>query len=262
MAEYKNAIVSYIDFLGFENLIEQKTPDEIIEILNLMKERGSFASFVHNTTIEFSGPITSVATFSDHIIRQTQYEPIGLEAALGTEMPLLARMQFDLLTRMRDPLLIRGAISKGRSHVTRDFTFGPAMVKSYKLERIAQFSRIIIDFGLIGELLQQDRPGWDYILRRGDDGVFFIDYLNSVIKDTSYAPLSIRGRDNILAAHRGAVDYKLAELLPQKDEGLKQKALWLARYHNSVIERFIKEKPEDEAMLKPLMVGERKMLPT
>jgi hypothetical protein len=226
-----------------------------------MKKRGSFTSHVHNRSVNFSGTITSIATFSDHIIRQIEYEPIGLATALGIEMPVLTRMQFELLTQMREPLLVRGAISKGRSHVTSDYVFGPAMAKSYQLEQVAQFSRIIIDFELIGELLKEDRPGWQHTLRRGDDGMFFIDYLTSIIKHPDFAPTYLKDRNEILAAHRGAVDFKLAELLPQKDESLKQKALWLAGDHNSVIAGRIKDKPEDEAELKPFLVDEKRMLP-
>lgn len=122
MAQYKNALVSYLDFLGFRRLIGEKTQDEIIEILTLLKETGNFLSYVHDGP-KFSGVITSVATFSDYIIRQIEYERIGLDTALGTEMPMLARMQFELLTRMRQPLTNRIDL------LTLQFEFKPSREK-------------------------------------------------------------------------------------------------------------------------------------
>lgn len=260
MPEYKTVLVTYLDILGFRELVEQhkRTPDEILSVLQLMKTMGG----VNFGTLNADGTtnlVTASHAFSDLIIRQVECNENNCVSRLGSEMAILARIQFELLTTRRT-ILIRGGVSKGSFHMDQGFVFGPAMVKSYELERLAVFPRIIIDRDLIREFAAQTLPGWKYILRRGEDGVFFIDYLNAIIRNETFTPTTFNDKNKTLSAHKDAVLEKLLEVSSKK-ESVRQKVLWLAQYHNSVIERLIVEKLEGGAdQFTPHLIAEEKLI--
>jgi hypothetical protein len=259
MAEYKDALVTYLDILGFRELVEQneRTPDEILDLLKLMKTKAEaqYGTLKKDGTIKI---VTASHAFSDLIIREVEFDQANCASRLGSEMAVLAKIQFELLTTRRRTL-IRGGISKGRFHMDKGFVFGPAMVKSYELERLAIFSRILIDRDLVRELSAHAQPGWKYILRRGEDGVFFINYLNAVLRNETFTPTPIEGRNAKLAAHKDATEKKLGELWDKK-ESIRQKGLWLAQYHNSVIEQLMKEDAEETDELKSFVIAEEKFV--
>lgn len=236
MAEYKSAIVSYLDILGFRKFVEndKTTPDEILSLLQLTKG----VTGIKAVTFTEHGEMlthTATQTFSDLVIRQVEYDDTNFVNRLSHEMDTLANIQFQLLIS-KGRTLIRGGMSKGRCYVDNDFVFGPAMVRSYELEQSAVFPRIIIDRKLIRELSDGIREAFQSMIRQGEDGIFFIDYLNMVVRYQSIPPNNIDGGYEMLVQHKAATEYKLKELSDEKDP-VRQKAVWLAKYHNSVIER-------------------------
>jgi hypothetical protein len=262
MAEYKNALVTYLDIVGFEELLNKREPDEILYLLKLMKQKGDAAYGLIDSENKFKCIAFSEA-FSDHVIRQIEFDEAGIDVAFGYEIPTIGRIQFDLLTNSMDSTLVRGGVSKGLSFMDDEgFVFGPAMVQAYKLEQIAKHPRIVIDRSLLQELLKKDRPGWDYMLKRGEDGVYFVDYLGVMIRDTTAASAPFRNteRTRILNLHKSAAEEKLAELLAEKEESRKQKGLWLAHYHNDVVKRLMEKDQASADELKSFLIAEAKFI--
>jgi hypothetical protein len=250
MPKYRQALVTYIDFLGFKNLLDSKTPNQIIEILSSLKRAISEGRYITGT-----GPRTSIATFSDHVVRESKCDPTDVESlrrVLDDEMTAIGHMQYELLD-YENPLLIRGGISLGLSYVTNKFAFGPAMVKAYQLEQIARFPRIVVDPDVIAAISKKTEDGGDYALerqyqlRQDRDGMFIVDYLNIVLTEQQMVPINIRGRKDVfLDMHKVAITRKLSELLAKADENLRQKGLWLMRYHNAVIQSILTKRPWEE----------------
>jgi hypothetical protein len=202
---------------------------------------------------------TATHAFSDLVIRQVEFEEDNFMSRLGAEMSLLARIQFDLLTTRRCTL-IRGGISRGSFHLSDGFVFGPAMVRSYELEGLAVFPRIIIDRELIQRMSPENRAVWDYLIACGDDGLFFIDYLNTVLKRSFRPPNeAFKNKQDYLFAHKEAAEKKLEELSKEK-ESVRQKSLWLARYHNRVVEQVIRNDEKMSDVFSQLLIAQERLI--
>jgi len=262
MSDYKDVLVTYLDILGFRQLIEKyhRTPDEILDLLKLMKEKADVRGIsISIGNVSSQKVFTATHAFSDLVIRQVEFEEDNFLSRLGAEMTLLARIQFELLTT-RQCTLIRGGISRGNFHLSNEFVFGPAMVRSYELEGLAVFPRIIIDRDLIQRMSPENRDVWDYLIGCGDDGLFFIDYLNTVMKRSLRPPNeAFKRKEEFLFAHKEAAEKKLEELSKEK-EGIRQKGLWLARYHNRVVEQAIRNDEKMIDVFSQLLITKEKLI--
>lgn len=262
MAEYKEVLVTYLDILGFRELVEKhhRTPDEILDLLKLMKEKADVQGIAISVGDVSSKKIfTATHAFSDLVIRQVEFEDENFISRLGTEMSILARIQFDLLTTKRCTL-IRGGISRGKFHLSNDFVFGPAMVRSYELEGLAVFPRIVIDRDLLRRMSPENRTIWDYLITCGDDGIFFIDYLNAVMRRFLRPPNeAFKDKAEFILAHKEATEKKLEELSDTK-ESIRQKSLWLARYHNRVVEQAMAKDEEKKDAFSQLLIASDKLI--
>ena len=234
---YKNSIVTFIDILGFKNIVETRSYDEISILLNVLNDFGSSGSD------NYDDSEATLISFSDSIIRIRNLEteqnlgfPIG---HLFWEVNSLVHIQMNLAN---NGVLIRGGVSIGDVSASENRVFGPAFVKAYELEsQFAHSPRIIVAPELVNSIdtnflvrnenhtADEEREYLRQILRKGDDGIFFVDYL--------------------LAAEHEADDPSQYALFLERhkklivDEGMKHsslsnissKYLWLGNYHNSIV---------------------------
>lgn len=133
------------------------------------------------------------------------------------------------------------------------YAFGPGLVRSHHLaERVAIFPRIIIDPKIIALQQPNDFPLHGTYIERGDDGAYFLDYLTiGYLFQINLFPKYKDNKRMVLAKHKQRVEEKLVEL--KKGERERQKALWLAIYHNAAVRRLFRRKrgPTMEAYLIP-----------
>lgn len=193
MASYELAIVTFLDILGFSDLV-MKSEAEIIN--SKLKAVEYFASPSlkppPDDPDEAYAPL--VHQFSDAIVRVRRVQtkcnkqrPIGL---VFQELLDLVHAQGELI---REGVLLRGGVTYGRIHTSNDRTFGPALVTAYELEsKFALYPRIVVDPDLLAEFrnnqllkaahhtLEQEESYLRNLLRRGDDGMWFIDYIRAV----------------------------------------------------------------------------------
>lgn len=248
--EYSRTLVSYIDILGFAGLIEKsrEDPSQIAELQDLvvaMKTIASQGGRVHRGADDQIERIFDSFNFSDLIVRSTRLvDHASVGAIVDWELFYLAEHQFFFASQ---GVLMRGGISMGSLFVgaEKNIVFGPALVKSYKLEsEYAIFPRIVIDRDLIADA---ESHGYiehfrDYI-QRGEDGAYFIDYLFGVsLTDFMFSDAS-KAEANI-EAHRRMIESVIAGDMKQRDERIKQKYLWLALYHNSAVKRLVKRRED------------------
>jgi hypothetical protein len=200
---YQKAFVTFIDILGFRQIVCEKLSSEINSILDLM-------NFVVNLPQRRSPPyddtkyLPMVLQFSDSIIRIQPVDEIDIETFIYEEICSLIIAQGNLVCK---GFLVRGALTYGDICVHKNRILGPAFNKAYFLESsIAIYPRIIVD-----ELLCKMNGE---TLKRDFDGQWYIDYLPHLYD--AERDSNITGID-VLLAHRDSL-IQLVETAKEKND--------------------------------------------
>lgn len=143
--EYSKYIVTFIDVMGFKNLVEKRfegDPKPIQKILKTISETNSIC----NKRFTSGGLKKEVKThiFSDSIIRRIRIENKPdkfIVESLDLELFQLALMQIALLD---EGVFIRGCINIGPMYARQDVFFGPAFHEAYKFESKEAVNPIIV----------------------------------------------------------------------------------------------------------------------
>lgn len=240
MLNYQQAIISYVDLLGFQAMVTgkyKKTVGEISEILDnfflINYDLGDHFSQL-NDTLSFS-------SFSDCIVRARKL--ISIDDNYRTAMCYMTELYSISLVQnhlVRKDIFIRGGLTFGEIRTEDNKIFGPGMVHAYLLEsQYAIYPRILIS----SEVMQMLSNNPDCIAReviddcidQDFDGRYFIDYLKNIII-VAYQNEEING-DNLkrdLSDHRDA----LVRFAKQHSDEFKKptdKIMWLIKYHNRTI---------------------------
>jgi hypothetical protein len=262
MAEYQKTLLVYLDIMGFKKMIEESQNDStkvdvIIDMLKKVKAQ---------TDISFKRPITSRVSvdameprnFSDLVLRITALGegPIQFRTAIMNECAILAAIQSELF--LSSGILLRGGMCIDDLYHENEIVFGPALVKTYELEtNVAVFPRIVVDAKscLLHGTDENTSPQFYLYVRRGDDGAYFIDYLYHSYINMFVMSQYKSDEKRFLSQHKMQVESKLEEYAT-KDYRIKQKGLWLALYHNSVIKRLAEEYPDKKDLFPDLLISD------
>lgn len=260
--EYRDALITYLDILGFGDMVQKSDSDpsqaEVIRnLLSSLQEGTNWGSSERSERDETGQKIQLffADNFSDTIIRTTfigRTDP--LHEYIRSEIWRLAKCQYEQLSKKG--ILLRGGIARGKlyRHPEGKFIFGPALVRAYHLaEHVAIYPRIVVDHDLV-EILERHKEYWPG--RWADDGVWFVDYLHDMRDGFAYAVSVVEKR--AFFEHKILAERKLEELGKRGDH-LRQKALWLALYHNTTILRILSNDPVDDGF-ESLMIEKEKML--
>ena len=180
--------------------------------------------------------------FSDSVVRVRPYDTEYNDGSLFHEILDLIHVQIELANR---GIFVRGGLTVGDMYQDRDILFGPAMVRAYDLETsFANYPRIVIDPEVFaafvsdkrlrsdGHDLKQETKYVRSMLRQGDDGLYFIDFLGAS-RDEMDEP---EGFPDLLAKMKSMI-------VGNANAGkgnlrIVQKYLWLARYLNIVASEY------------------------
>lgn len=177
METYKECYIAYLDILGFKNIISNFLCDEVFEIFtkNLKKPMDGFSKngkqVINMNDIRIKVMSDSVCFYVDAEIKNAL---VGLIATcLYFQVGLLRREQ---------PILLRGAITKGNLYSDENVIFGPGYVSAYLMEENnAKYPRIIMTKSLIDEAaILTEEEFMDYIPRCvfcDFDELYTVDYL-------------------------------------------------------------------------------------
>lgn len=240
MADYRLAIVTIIDIMGFEAKVRSQTPVEDVWQLidNLHKDAGPSLKSMPEYESEH-------LQFSDHIVRITPLDsPGNKEFKIGI---LFAELNDLALLQMRaaaNGLLVRGATTLGKVDFdySRGIVFGPAYLNVARLEHIyAEFPRILVTDELIqaigveprlmteGRLDPHELKIIASLLRKDTDGRIMVDYISMYYTDCDnleealYAVTTFR---DLIATHQKHVS-----------ASVRSKFVYLAAYHNSSLNK-------------------------
>ena len=246
--QYSPHLITYIDILGFRELVEEKSPNFISKAIRRVIETTAPDSETLKKNRE------NYISFSDLIVHTTPILPpsdrTGVpEGIVFLEIHNLALAQAALID---EGLLLRGAMTIGMLERTYGVLFGPGIISAYELEREhAQFPRIVVDSALI-ELLKTSpmlmahpyEEEMEYIskfVKRDDDGVIFIDYLGGVQDETDdYV--------GVLQIHKQFVETNIVKF--KENKRVLSKYRWLKKYHNTVVQARLKPKVHADLLVR------------
>jgi hypothetical protein len=234
IVKYKVAIVSYLDILGFKNIVGTRSAGEISRIIRVFKEATQPDRFIPKPRLVTN---EDFANFSDLMIISTPLEnrsapPRGL---LFSHLLHLVRAQ-TILT-CDEHIVIRGGVTIGKIVRSWGQLYGPAIVRAYDLEsEVAKNPRIVVGREVLKEI--RSNPGlWvhdletDYqavrgLLRQDSDREYFVDYLRVIFNELDNPETEY---PQILDGHRALIDERLRQYAG--NEKILGKYQWLDRYH-------------------------------
>jgi len=243
---YEPCIVSFIDVLGFRNLLETRHAHDIRDVLLQLRE---FTAPVEELPIRRvkEARLLSRAfadSVSDAVVRVRVFDTQYNDGAFFHELLDLLHAQVECIGH---GVVIRAGVAIGNAHVGLDGkgpVFGPAMVRAYEIETDeAVHPRIVVDEAAYQSFLDDARlrkPDHDLeeelryvdrLLRVDADGKRFIDYLGASESEFD----DPAGYFVFLEKHAGLVRGKLATTTG----GVRRKFEWLAAYHNSVVDEIV-----------------------
>jgi len=225
-AEYSKHVVTFLDIMGFREIVARQDVHAITRTLNLIQQKAAAAAAA-------SAEATKIISFSDSIIRArpASEDPV---TALLFEVGELATAQWDL---MGSGILVRGGITIGDVLVAPGRAFGPAFVRAYELEASwARSPRVVFDPAAVSQVRDQAKLG-NYAARRklilavrknlklDQDGIWFIDYIAN-----AYRRLESSEHRRKMMKHREIIIASANELQPHSP--VIAKYLWLIHYFN------------------------------
>lgn len=235
---YREAVITFVDILGFKNLINTSTYETVATKLATVRrlsglDESEDGEGLEPKTIQFSDSIIRIRPLDSAANKEMRY---GL---MFYEMLDLVHMQGELINH---GICVRGGVSLGEVHFDNQTLFGPGFVRAYELESIyANYPRIVIDPLLIDRVRKDQRLAsaqntlkqeFSYIrksLRKDSDGIHFIDYLRSFlaeIDDPDNIPMFLAKHKDIIVQNAGNADQL---------SSVAAKYLWMASYHNKLI---------------------------
>lgn len=235
---YQKAIVTFIDILGFRDIVSK---DDAPAILDKIKSIQHYAAPPKpKLKIDDLGTVPTTIQFSDSIIRVRLTDSgINSQYPFGTLFFELLELVHAQAALIEEGVLIRGGVAYGDVYIKDHVIFGPAFVQAYDLEsKFANSPRIAISPDLIKELksnhhlkakhhdLTEEIGYINSLLKRGDDGIWFIDYcgaIKSELDTPEEYPLFLEKHKDLIVQNANRFD---------KFTTTTTKYLWLARYHN------------------------------
>jgi hypothetical protein len=239
---YRPAVVTFLDILGFRQRVASSQDGTAIR--RILSRLRSFADVNDPDEALEAGhgfEVTHAIAFSDSVVRIRFFDTEYSAGALYHEVLSLLHVQAEM---MADDVLVRGGVTVGDVYLEGDMAFGPGFNRAYDLEsQFANVPRIVIGPEAFVALRQDPRlvavdhtPEEDIaylrrLLKRGDDGFWFIDYLQAMRSELDHPEV----HPDLVAQHRALIIGGAASA-PAHSRVL-QKYLWLAHYLNDAVER-------------------------
>lgn len=231
---YEPMLVSYVDILGFADLIRTRSAGEISRILRVFNEATAPPKFRHDIP---EMPREEHVSFSDLNMTVTPLRRRGNQGIVFFQFLRLVHAQILLL--IEEGVLIRGGIAVGPATRSYRKYFGPAVLQSYALEQKKPgHPRILVGAGVLDEvarnplLWMHDRDDELNAVRgflaQDESGDTFIDYLRVAIGE-------VENGNFVLEQHDKLIRTRLAEFAG--NDRIRAKYEWLRHYHDRTIKQ-------------------------
>ena len=250
MAAYRTALISFIDILGFRQIVASRKHDEISAALRTMRRFSEGDESGENFSarvIQFSDSIIRIRPLDSKTNEEARY------GALFHELLDIGMMQGDLAN---ENIYIRGGITIGEVSYESKTIFGPGFIRAYDLEsKIANYPRIVVDRKILDAMKSDPRlysfhndleDDIGYISRqmqRGSDGIHYVDYLRVTINNMDDQHI---GGHSFLKQHKANILRNIKSVVEL--DGESGKYLWAAMYHNQFLDTEIRKNKETEEL--------------
>lgn len=141
--QYTECYIAFLDMLGFKKMIEKKGAEEILSIFERIDKP-------YKSILELGGRGLISAETVDALKIKVMSDSICFYIDASKQNALLhilvscAAFQYNLLD-LSEPILLRGAIVRGKLYAENDILFGPGLTQAYLMEEYnAKYPRIII----------------------------------------------------------------------------------------------------------------------
>lgn len=213
-AIYENKIVTWLDILGFTNVIS--------ETCKTLENGGRHAvNSVKEVFDEINQIITdyfdAAAIFSDNIL---------IVSNPRFESNLYRCIKEIHILLLKNDLLLRGAMVRGDVYTEINKTgylqaFGPAIIKAIELEKQATYPRVLVDESVLGLHIPVLSDGHSFTIKsffkdfgliEDFDGLYFVDYLTAIrlVEDKSKREERINGLEELLTRGSNCIDINIS----------------------------------------------------
>lgn len=245
---YREAVVTFIDILGFQSFVKDHTAEEVAgAITRLQQSAQPMASGTTQKNVARMIDSSRVHAFSDCIVRIRAFEDDDDEGpTLIQELADLASIQASLSIA---GVFVRGGVTIDKIHSSDSSVFGPGLIRAYKLENeLAHVPRIVVDPATIQRFRARSIPktrmrreitSLRRSIRQADDGLWFVDYLRA-------SAVALGDSDDVLRLlkqHREQVTGAAQKI--DVASSVLPKYLWAAQYHNASCNRIFENPSRD-----------------
>jgi hypothetical protein len=214
--DYRTKYVVFLDLLGFSELVKRSGADvlerhRLVEALKLVRD-----TLCENPAIDFQ-----FTYFSDCIVLSAEHSPHALwQIFQSVEILSSNLLQYDIL--------VRGGMTLGPTHHSKDFVFGTAVTDAYLLERdIAHGPLVLLSSEVVKEV-ESLGPEFKQWLRQDGEGRHLILYLMRYAEYTSGMEVG-----KVVLTHTAErIAYFIGQRLRNDEGGVLAKAEWFQRYWN------------------------------
>jgi hypothetical protein len=216
---YREKYVAFLDLLGFGDLLKSIGQDvlerhRVVEALKLVRD-----TIGQNPAIDLR-----FTYFSDCVVLSAERTAPALwEILQSIELLTFNLLQYDLL--------VRGGLSAGLMHHSKDFVFGTALTDAYHLERDKANNPLVL---LSAEVVQDTvklGPDFTQWIKEDGEGRHFVNYL---IRYAEYTPERQVGKV-ILEYPAQRVAHFINQRLNNDRDGVLRKAQWFQTYWNNAV---------------------------
>lgn len=247
--DYEECLVTFLDILGFQSLLNTRTVPEIRDMLSAFR-RGAAGDAEASRRMDEVRMYSEVHAeiVSDAIVRtrtvHTQYQ----DGSFIHELIDLVHVQIACIA---NGILVRGAMTIGPMNIGFSFNepvFGPGLVQAYHMEeREVIFPRIAIHESLIerhrvdsslwreGHTYEHEKEHLDNLLRQDESGLHYIDYLRASLYELDEGH---GGWVEFLSRHKALIERGFSEA---SGPVVRRKYNWLKNYHNRVVEEVLSD---------------------
>lgn len=233
MDQYETYIIAFLDILGFKDLINTSSFDEVLDIFKaIITNREAAIALGRAVEDDDTSPEgerykrynesfedTKIHIMSDSIVVAT---PSLHPESLAVVVDICNTVQ-ELLFDLKSPILLRGAIAVGDFYLNGNLVFGKGLVDAYwAQEKYAVYPRIILSNDVtVGRRVSVDN-GHD--LPKDDDGYYYINCIERYLggEHTWEEIESSEQYDKL----KNMIDVNLKGY---NDDRVRQKYLWLER---------------------------------
>jgi hypothetical protein len=197
--------------LFFSSLLERR---RVIEALKL----------VTNTLSTNPAIDLRFTHFSDCIVLSAERSPHALwEIFQSIELLTFNLLQFDFF--------VRGGLTVGLTHHSKDFVFGTAVTEAYELESNKASAPLVLLSGAVAQDAMKLGPDFTQWLKQDGPDRYFVNYLMRYAEYTSERQVG----KVILESPAGRIASFVGQRLNNDRDGVLKKAEWFQTYWNDTV---------------------------